>query len=138
MVNVLPTLISYMIKEGLEAYAFISKLFEMQTSTEPFATLLHQSIHNDTALFINTHFQDAQCTSDPLHHLRAQFLVTLISVNKASMIIKHKSLGVWIVDKDTGRHHTFTINRTPSSRSHAAAFKFFSECLESEEILNSI
>jgi len=138
MVNVLPTFISYMIKGGLEAYAFVSKPFEMQPSTEPFATLLRQSVRNDTASFVSTHFQDAQRTSDPLHHLRTRFLVTLIGVNKASTIIKHESLGVWIVDKDTGRRHTFTIDRTPSSRSHAAAFKFFSECPESEEVLNSI
>jgi len=138
MVNVLPTLISYMIKGGLEAYAFISKPFEMQPSTLPFVTLLRHSTRNDTASFVNTHFHDAQCTSELLHNLQSQFIVRVISVNKANTIIKHESLGVWIIDKDTGRQHTFTIDRTPSSHSHAATFKFFSESSESEEILESI
>jgi hypothetical protein len=64
--------------------------------------------------------------------------VRVIGVNKADTIIKHESLGVWIIDRDTGRQHTFNIDRTPSSRSHATTFKFFSECPESEEILMSI
>ena len=110
----------------------------MKPTTVPFATLLRHSTPNDTASFVSTHFQDVQRTSKPLHHLQSRFIVRVIGVNKADMIIKHESLGVWVVDRDTGKHHTFNIDRTPSSRSHAATFKFFSECPESEEILTSI
>src|SRR3982074_2977655 len=114
MVHALPTVISYMIKGGLEAYSFISKPFAMQPTTVPFVTLLRHSTRNDTASFVSTHFHDAQRTSKPLHHLQSRFIVRVIGVNKANTIIKHESLGVWIIDRDTGKHHTFTLDRTPS------------------------
>ena len=138
MVISLPVIVSYAIKGGLDAISFFSKPFRMQLTTVPFVTLFRHSTCNDTASFVNTHFHDAKRTLDPLHNLRHRFMVRVIGVNKADTVIKHESVGVWIIDKDTGEHHTITLNRSPSGRSHAAAFKFFSECPESQEILESI
>jgi hypothetical protein len=104
-----------------------------------FSTLLSPSLRSDTALLVETHFRFAlDCTKDPLFSLQDRFKVVMVGVNKAGTIASHESLSVWVYDNVDNKDHTFVIERNPSNRTHAAAFLCFSQCPESNVVLESI
>jgi len=132
-------MIPYIIKGGLHTYAFLLNLFMMAGPNQDiFTTLLSPKLHNDIASFVASHYQFALSTNQAFFALQSRFLVTNISINKAGMPAQHESFALWVFDRVTFPRHKFVIEHVPSDRSYTSRFLAFSQCPNSQSVLNSI
>jgi len=132
-------MIPYIIKGGLHAYAFLLNLFTMAGPNQDiFTTLLSPKLRNDIASFIASHYQFALSTNQAFFALQSRFLVTNIGINKAGMPAQHESFALWVFDRVTFARHEFVIECVPSDHSYASRFSAFSQCPDSQSVLDSI
>lgn len=135
-------LLPYIIKGGVHAYFFLSKLFS-DVDIRDFANLIFsRSLQVNISLFVTSYYNFAQREPD----LRSRFVVTLVGINKGPLP-GHEYLAIWVKDALSEKHHEFVIKRGVMlagrcepclDTDHDGKFSTFSRFPDSQTVLESI